>query len=515
MLIIGLNNEELIAEFIPNNDYINVMQLGLDITDSETNITTKLNNILNTNLNLIFKNLIFDIDDELNLKSNTKLKLQNCHITNISDENKKYILNINEINNVEIEGINTILEFNKPETTQQACIHIKDAKNISIKGLTLQKAGGEGIIASGTADGDTENIVIYNCKIDNNRRNGIALIGGVYNVTIDNCEIINTSGTSPQFAIDLEPWTDNIYNDTITIKNCYIKGNTNGGIDILKQNKNILIEHNTFINNGIQSVATLSIGEDNYPKNCIIKNNTILGSLIYLRGIRYSQYSILNNYFDNNGRITIDTESDYTSINSGYPNGSLLIEGNTLNNVTGNQAISIGGARNVLVKNNTINNCSFRAVTIYSSYNVIIDSNIVNNYQTDENAENTGVALSTQTTTYLEIRNNNLYRDETHAMNLNKVIYIANNNNYVKVINNKAPVGNYTNMFDNGCTTAVFINNESKSLYNDTTLGLPTPSRNYLGLIYNYYDSLNDIYKPKICVYDTDTSDYIWLDLNT
>lgn len=511
MKLLSLYDNTLVAEFIENKYIYNIMQFGLNIIDSSSNITNKINSILNFNYNLLFDNLEFIINDSLNIKSNTILKFQNCHITNESSTNKKYIFNIENVNNINIEGINTIIEFNKPSTDQQACIHINDSKNINIKGFEIKKAGGDGILINGTTEKQTENINISDNIIDNNRRNGISAIGGVFNLIIDNCKIINTSGINPQFAIDLEPWQDGIYNDTITIKNCYFNNNI-GGIDILSQNKNIIIENNTFDANGINSVMQVALGENKYPKNILIQNNNFINdSQIYLRGTQFAEYNILNNSF-NNAVIQTDTESDYTSIKNGIPkSGFLNIKNNIFNDNTKNAMITLGGTTNVIISDNRLNNCYKRAFTILTSNNVIIKNNIIRNYQMYSEALETDNVVLIQTSNNVELINNEFYKDETLELILNNLIVISSNTDNTKLINNKASIGNYLNLISNSSTTTVLINNESKTLLNDTTKFRPSPSEKYLGMIYNRYDTTNNVYIPSVCVY-VDGS-YKWKDL--
>lgn len=158
---------------------MNVKQFGFNENDEIPNITTFLRSLFNDYaISFIFRNLNFSINDTLSLRSNTNIYLENTTITNISNINKTYVFSCNSVENINIKGLNSILKFNKPETSQQACIEIYNSKNININNLTLFKAGGDGIIVSGTSnDIISENVNIENCLIDNNRRNGISLVG--------------------------------------------------------------------------------------------------------------------------------------------------------------------------------------------------------------------------------------------------------------------------------------------------------------------------------------------------
>ena len=74
--------------------------------------------------------------------------------------------------------------MSKPETVQQACIALFNAKTILIDGVKMAKAGGDGVIIGGSATNEAKDIIINNCIIDSSRRNGISIVGGVNNIKI-------------------------------------------------------------------------------------------------------------------------------------------------------------------------------------------------------------------------------------------------------------------------------------------------------------------------------------------
>lgn len=505
MTVIALNNTNLVAEFIPTKSFINVKQLGFNENETETNIVNKLNDILLLPFNFELKNLMFNINNSIVINSNSEINFYNTHIINTSISNRIFILDINGKENIKINGLNSILEFTKPETAQQACIRINNSKNINIEGFTLIKAGGDGLYLNGTTNKQTENVIIRNCIIDNNRRNGISVTGGVYRCLIDNCKITNTIGTLPEYAIDLEPWQDEVFNDTITIQNCYFSDNNGDAIDILKLNKNIIIQNNIFDSNGLHSIMTLSQGAENYPKNCIIKNNQFLNTSIYLRGLQYAEFSILENIFENSN-ISTDTESDFvTFINEISKNGFLNIKNNIINNANAT-AIILSGASNAYVIDNLINNCGKRAFTITQSNNVTIKNNTVRNYQMANDSTEADHLFLVQTSSNVDVIENTFEKNESYQLNLTNLINIASSTKKTKFIGNKAKIGNYTNMFYNGSSDTLFVNNESKTIFNDTTKYLPEANEKYVGFIYNYFRT--DHYEPYICVY-VDSS-YKW-----
>lgn len=500
-------SDNLVAELIVTSDFVNIKKLGFNENDTEENITNKINEILQLPHNFIFRNLNFNINNSLDIKSNTKIRFENCNIKNINTANRIYILNISDVENVEITGLNTSLSFNKPETTQQACIRINNSKNIYVDGFTCSSAGGDGVFLNGKENKQTENVTVKNCIIDNSRRNGISVVGGVYKCIIDNCKITNTIGTLPEYGIDLEPWQDGVINDTIIVRNCYFAQNNGGGLDMLFGNKNILIENNIFDNNGLMSRLKVANGEENYVKNCTIRNNEFKNTTLYLRGTQYAEYSILNNKFDKS-KISTDTEPDFVSFVDDIPrSGFVNIIGNVINDTPGN-AINLGGVCNANVKNNMINNCEKMALNIVQSNTINFEDNIIRNYQMDLNSNETENAILLKTSSNITMINNKIFKDENLSLNLTNLINIASTIRKSRFIGNKATKGNYTNMFYVGVTddNVILQNNESKTLYNDTTKYLPLASEKYAGMVYNQYNT--DHYVPRICLYEDGT--YKW-----
>ena len=492
---IKLNNN-LYANLIIKPTF-NIKQLGFIENAPASDITNFLNACFNDyqNSTIIFDNLNFETNNNISLKSNINLYFNNCNITNISTTNKIYLFNISKCSNVNIKGKNTTLKFNKQETTQQTCINIKNSNNIIIENLSLLQAGGDGITLEGTSnDVISENIIIKNCFIDNNRRNGISLIGGVKNVKILNNKITNTSGANPQYAIDLEPWQDEIYNDTIFIKNNYFSSNTGGAIDIMPYNKNIFIENNTFDDNGLSSVIDYNKGSNAYPKNCIIKNNIFNSSSIYIRGSRYSEFDIIDNMIDD-GNIYFDNDVNSPGNSSPNDNGKINIINNLIKNANG-VSIYFQSVSNGIIKNNIVLNSTTSVLIISGSNNILCNNNIFNRFALGETKPNNVVNL--QTSKNLSI-NDNIFISSIDDTSINNLFRTAANVSQCKITNNNGINANYTNFFTNdGSNNDVLcINNLSKTCLNYSQNALPTASEKYVGVIINI--PYQDKFIPYIC----------------
>ena len=504
--LFALNNENLVAELI-TEDIINVKQLGFNENDTEENILNFLNNVLLENENYIFKNLNFKINNSFYPKSNTKFYFENCTILNNTETNQIRSFYIDGKNNIEFIGINTIFKFNKPETTQQAVFYIRNSKNIIIEGFELKDIGGDGIIILGTTNKGSENIKVNNCLINNARRNGISLTGGIFNINIINTEIKNTIGTDPQYGIDIETNDLLLYNEKIVIDNCYIHDNYAGAINIERGSRNVTIK-NSNINGQIQGRTTIANGVESYPKLISIKNN-YLNSIIGLKGLRNSQYIIKDNYF-NEGRIYTENETDGTAITKAEK-GSTKIVNNVFNNSI-TSPININFGCNVSVENNTINGSPLIAINVTNCYNINIINNIINDFAKDRTDDTTN-AIKIQTSKNINILDNIIQDDNNITIKIQDLINIASSNSFVKLMNNLAR-GSFTNFINYvGFDTILALNNILENNLNGTLRNLPTPSAKYCGVILNTLE--NSILKPHICYYDTTTSSYKWKIIET
>ena len=438
----------LYANLIIRNNSVNVKQFGVISLE-------KINAILELPIeNYYFKNENIEITDAIILQSNKNLYFENFNITNTNNENKKYILNSDSKENINIYSKNSTFKFNKPSTEQQAVVRLKDSINIVIDGLDIEKAGGDGIIISGT-DNETisENITINNCIIDDNRRNGIALIGGLKNVKITNCKLTNTSGANPQCGIDIETWQDGIYNDTILIDNCHFEGNVNTGLNIWPYTKNLIISNNKFIGTGISSVLQVAKGQNAYPKNVKISNNYFETGVLYLKGVQYAEYVINSNVFKNGARIMAEGESDMTNFYSSTElrKSYLIVKDNLIIGST-SHGISIGGSCNAIVDGNTIIEPTNRGIVSSGSNNVkIINNTIIDHAQTETTPESV-YAIYVTTTHNVSIINNSFFNKSETIFT--RLISIAASVDYILVTNNQAKKINYTNFIGFDGTTA-------------------------------------------------------------
>ena len=163
--------------------------------------------------------------------------------------------------------------------------------DVSVIGLTLRDSGGDGIqISKSFQEGEpsfTENVVIRDCFIDNNYRQGISITSG-QNVLIENCLITNTEGALPSSGIDFEPSFAEERIVNCVVRNCRITDNAGRGIqngfgksDATTPPIDVLIEDTYIARNGTSNESskagaiTLRLGQSTATGVVTVRNTLI------------------------------------------------------------------------------------------------------------------------------------------------------------------------------------------------------------------------------------------------
>ncbi|MEI6421246.1 MAG: right-handed parallel beta-helix repeat-containing protein, partial [Lentisphaerota bacterium] len=144
--------------------------------------------------------------------------------------------------NITISGKDAILRMNKKDYQDKTQyepaewrmgIALFSCENVKITGLTIMSSGGDGIYISTCREpiNYCKDIVIKDCVIDDNHRQGISVIS-VVNLLIENCVMKNTKGASPEGGIDFEPNVKQERLFGITVKNCVFENNKGAGVII-------------------------------------------------------------------------------------------------------------------------------------------------------------------------------------------------------------------------------------------------------------------------------------------
>lgn len=149
-------------------------------------------------------------------------------------------------------------------------VEVHESKNVKISDITVKDCWGDCIYVGGGSN----NIHIENCLLDNGRRQGVS-VTSASNVYITSCTISNVEGTSPQYAIDLEPnageTVDNIIIDKVNAINCQ------GGIMCYGRAENAAIGvikiRNCRIKGSNRCPLHFEKGKSVTIEKCILQNN--------------------------------------------------------------------------------------------------------------------------------------------------------------------------------------------------------------------------------------------------
>ncbi|TDD69907.1 right-handed parallel beta-helix repeat-containing protein [Jiangella aurantiaca] len=131
--------------------------------------------------------------------------------------------------NVKLIGYGATCVMNKPEYTGEwrANVRMGTSENVTVEGLVLRGAPGDGII---TGSG-SKNITVRNVVCDDNKRNAISIIYAD-GLLIEGSAFINTEGTLPEAGIDLEPDTAEQLIKDVVIRDCVFAGNRTYSFEI-------------------------------------------------------------------------------------------------------------------------------------------------------------------------------------------------------------------------------------------------------------------------------------------
>ena len=329
-LLIALNDENLVAEFISFNNNIYAKQFGC-IGDGKTDDTINLQKFFNCNIkNHILNNVTYLIDGDLTINSNTDIIGNNATILRKPTELTGYnMLLLQNVENINIKDLNIVGDKNDhlgEDGEWGYGITIWESKNINIDNCNIYDTWGDGIYVGlkyfVTPTEETKNIKINNCLIDGVSRNGITL-GSGKNIYINNCIIKNITRTFPKSAIDIEPehtTLSNTYLEDIHISNIKSIGNRYG----IKYDINNNIEGEIFTNN-VEIYDCAQAFTFNVEGNTTIELNNI-----YVKDFNQYVYDIIKivntSYVSIYNTIIEDKTSDS---NSYYP----IIFDNTSKNI--------------------------------------------------------------------------------------------------------------------------------------------------------------------------------------
>lgn len=202
------------------------------------------------------------------------------------------------------------------------CINISDSTYITVEGLLIRNAWGDGVYIGGSTTGSSY-IRIEDIIADDNRRNGISIVNARH-VIVNNSSFTNTSGTAPQAGIALETNSASDHLDDITINNCVCSGNAGNPSYVSSHVSGfVLFSGCQFLNpSGPRACAVTSLRADN-------KLQVVMDGCLYVANEGIDCYTNANSSCIISGAImknlitTICRLSGYSSVFTGCHNFSL------------------------------------------------------------------------------------------------------------------------------------------------------------------------------------------------
>ena len=149
-------------------------------------------------------------------------------------------------------------------------LHFVNSKNIHVENMTFASSGGDGIYLTGV-----ENVRIRKVVCDDNHRQGMSIIWGK-NILVEDSAFINTSGTSPQSGVDIEPNRSEECVKNIVFRNCRFADNARWGLLIAVAHINCAVAGDI----GIRC------------ENCVFENNREGEYYLFLRSIFHTDYPV-------------------------------------------------------------------------------------------------------------------------------------------------------------------------------------------------------------------------------
>lgn len=209
----------------------------LNYTNSLKDVIALSNHSVRNDIYIKPGDYIVSVDSEnqscLKLTSNTNIYIEG-QITLLPNPYAHY--NIIHVigENICISGTGTIIGDKDMHTGTDGewgmGVRFSNARNCSLLGLNIKNCWGDCVYIGG----NSSFINVKQCTFRNGRRQGISITSG-NNISIEECEIYDISGTNPMYAIDIEPNRSNIV-DSVFIRKVKTY-NCKGGIMCTRSTK--------------------------------------------------------------------------------------------------------------------------------------------------------------------------------------------------------------------------------------------------------------------------------------
>lgn len=248
---------------------------GDGVTDDTAALQTALNAAAGRKLYIPKQRGDFYLSHQLFIPSRTTVEFEPGTIVQAQDTLSviapyEKLIRILDVSDVRIIGNGAVLRMNKAAYTTGEHAHIFDisgASNVTIEQIHANDSGGDGFYIGAYQSVQTfcHNIVIVNCRADNNRRQGMSVIS-VDGLLVDNCRFTNTIGTAPQAGVDIEPNHPGDRLRNIRFVNCVAEGNKARGFMTM-----------------IKKLSPASEPVDIVFQSCVSRNNAFGFAAVYGR----------------------------------------------------------------------------------------------------------------------------------------------------------------------------------------------------------------------------------------
>jgi len=255
---------------------------------------------------------MIDTGKKINLRSKMLLKMDPGAIlkAKTTSLSRHYILAIASDTDVEIAGGQLVGDRDThvygSSSTEEWGHGISiggSARRVTIRDLRVSKCTGDGVCIGGAA----YDVVIANIISTNNRRQGLS-ITNCSNIRVYDSEFSYSKGTSPECGIDIEPDANGSCTDVI-IKNCRLNNNAKYGLNIWKRTTNVTITGCTLERNGSLGIGTNGISGLKVTNNTIRYNSAT--GVVYNSGTRNLTHSG-NLSYGNYTRLGTKTRTPFT-----------------------------------------------------------------------------------------------------------------------------------------------------------------------------------------------------------
>lgn len=204
------NVPSISTELFKDLDYTNSLQDLIALSD---------NNVENT-IYIKPGNYILSVKNNnqscLTIRSNTDIKIDGRLIL-LPNSFTHYNIICAKGDNIHISGKGTIIGDKDKHTGSEGewgmGVRFLNARHSTIVGLNILDCWGDCVYIGGSSS----DVKVKQCILRNGRRQGISITSGK-NIMIEKCNIYDIAGTSPMFAIDVEPNKTGVV-DSIFIKN--------------------------------------------------------------------------------------------------------------------------------------------------------------------------------------------------------------------------------------------------------------------------------------------------------